>query len=793
MMIGDEVHPTRLAIFTICSNNYLASARTFFDSVRRHQPDADLFLCLADHVLETEGLYDPDWTVVTAQQLPIPDFASFSFRYDVMEFNTAIKPFMFQYLLDQRQYDIVLYFDPDIEIFQSLNAIISKLNNGASFFLTPHLCSPSEEPLDPNDITIMRAGIYNLGFLGVARGEESRGVLAWWARRLRYQCINAQAEGIFVDQKFMDLVPGFAPNAHISPDTTLNVAYWNLPQRQFDMHDGAWLVDGAALTFFHYSGFDPNRPERLSKHDKRFDGALPELLERLTSAYAATLKKNGFEVISGIPYAYDRFASGTLIHGLIRQMFRQWHKIWPDDPFLTYEAFLHEPWPGASRQRPGFIATNFMKFLHETFPHLQTRLDLTNADHVMELVKWYLLYAAEDLLLDLPLIEPEAAKLGALGTPPSTAPGGSSSGKDITVIGYLRTASGVGEVARQTVQTLGATGLKVEAYDVAIGVASVRDDQSCARLLVEHGTAPVQIFNVNADQLPAVAEATRAHLRQPALKISIPFWELSRYPEAWLPAFDFVDEIWAPSRFIQKALAGRVNKPVIHMPVAIDLQPSAPLPRARFGLPEDRFLFFFAFDFLSFIERKNPRAAIRAFRLAFPNDSKASLVIKCMNGMLVPEKFEALKQEIDGQADIILLDNTLNRMDTLGLIATMDAVLSLHRSEGFGLLLAEAILLGKPVIATGYSASRELITEKTGFPVDYDLVPVKDGEYPFATGQKWAAPDIAHAAWIMRQLCADPRSAAPLVAAGQAYLRQHHSRTTVAKLQSKRLKILGVS
>lgn len=790
--MGDAVITKKLAIFTICSNNYLASARTFFDSVHRHQPDADLFLCLADGVLDAKGLYDPGWRVVAAEQLAIPDFAAFSFRYDVMEFNTALKPFMFQYLFEQQDYDIVLYFDPDIEIFRPLEHIIGKLDQGASFFLTPHLCAPNEEQLDPNDITIMKAGIYNLGFLGVVRGDESRGVLAWWARRLRYQCINAQAEGIFVDQKFIDLVPGFAPNAHISPDTTLNVAYWNLPQRQLDLRDGAWLVDGAPLTFFHYSGFDPRQPARLSKHDTRFAGDLPTPLQRLTVAYAAALQKNGYEIISGISYAYARFASGTLIHPLIRQMFRQWHRIWPDDPFLTYEAFLHEPWPGASRQKPGYHVSNFMKFLYDSFPHLRTRLDLGNADHVVELVNWYLRHAAEDLLLDLPLMEPAAARLGACGTPPNRVPPGRSAGSDVTIVGYLRTASGVGEVARQTMHTLGTSGLTVEGYDVALGVASARDDVSCEGLLVERGSARVQIFNVNADQLPAVAAATRAHLRQPALKISIPFWELSRYPESWLPAFDGVDEIWAPSRFIQKALAGRVNKPVIHMPVAVDLPPCPPLPRARFGLPEDRFLFFFAFDFLSFMERKNPRAAIRAFRLAFPAVGRAALVIKCMNGRLVPAQRDALEQEIADHADIILLDTTLSRTDTLGLIAAMDAVLSLHRSEGFGLLLAEAILLGKPVIATNYSASRELVTENTGFPVDYALVPVQEGEYPFATGQKWAAPDIAHAAWIMRRLCENPADAARRVAEGQAYLRRQHSRIAVAQRQADRLRILGV-
>lgn len=789
---GDTVTVKGTAIFTICSNNYLPSARTFFDSVRRHHPDADLFLCLADRPLETEGFYDPDWKMVAAEHLGIPDFAGFSFRYDIMEFNTALKPFMFQHLLERLGYDIVLYFDPDIEVFRPLNLIVAKLSQGASFFLTPHLCSPCENECDPNDITIMRAGIYNLGFLGVARGEEANRVIDWWARRLRYQCINAQPEGIFVDQKFMDLVPGFAPHAYISHDTTLNVAYWNLPERHLEMRDGAWFVDGRPLTFYHYSGFDPNCPARLSKHDSRFDGSMPEPLRCLTGAYAETLLKNGYRTLSGIAYAYDRFASGTVIHPFVRQMFRQWHKIWPDDPFFTYEAFLHEPWPGASRRRPGHVVTNFMKFLYDTFPHLRIRLDLANPDHVVELVNWYVMDAAEDLLFDLPLVEPEAARLGALKRPLPVVLRGGGYGKNVTVVGYLRTASGVGEVGRQTVRTLAAGGLKVEGYDVAIGVASARDDKSCDGLLVERGSAPVQIFNVNADQLPIVIEATHPHLRQPALKISIPFWELGHYPETWLPAFNLVDEIWAPSRFIQKALAGRVDRPVIHMPVAIEVEPHPPLPRARFGLPESRFLFFYAFDFLSFVERKNPLAAISAFRQAFPRQGDATLVFKSLNGALMPEKLDALRQEIGGHPDIILLDQTLSRADTLGLMATADAVLSLHRSEGFGLLLAEAMLLGKPTIATGYSASRELVTEETGYPVGYQLVPVKDGEYPFAAGQKWAAPDIAHAAWIMRGLRNDPTRAAGRVVKGQDYLRRYYSRTAVAELQARRLRILGV-
>ena len=217
----------RVAMFTICSNNYLPFAQVLFESVRRFHPETDLFLCLADRALDTSGLTGRDWTVVEAHRLSIPDFPSFAFRYDIMEFNTALKPFMFLHLIEQRGYRRVLYFDPDIELFGPLTGVLATLRDGASFLFTPHLCSPCQDTLEPNDITIMRAGTFNLGFLAVSQTMETIPILQWWARRLEFQCVNDQAAGLFVDQRFMDLVPGFADHAVISHDTTLNVAYWN--------------------------------------------------------------------------------------------------------------------------------------------------------------------------------------------------------------------------------------------------------------------------------------------------------------------------------------------------------------------------------------------------------------------------------------------------------------------------------------------------------------------------------------------------------------------------------------
>ncbi len=778
---------SRLAIFTICSNNYMPAARTFLQSVRRHHPEADLFVCLADRRIDMAGLYDPDWTIVEAHTLPIHDFATFSFRYDIMEMNTAVKPFMFQHLLNHLDYDQVLYFDPDIEIFRPLEPILGPLRSGASFVLTPHLCAPVEDEDEPNDMTIMRAGVYNLGFLGVSACDESRTVLAWWARRLTYLCISAIEIGIFVDQKFMDLVPGFASKAHISHDTGLNVAYWNLGQRRLEATDDGWQVDGGPLTFFHYSGFNARKPASLSKYAPRYDANLSPAIAALIAGYAERLIANGLGSVPDDGYAYGCFASGTKIHPFVREMFRKWHLSWGSDPFQTYEAFLGQRYAASPPGPASQTVTNFMKYLYDRFPSLGGRLVLSNPDHVSELVAWYHHHAERELKIDPRIIRPQLAT-GPVPVRWTLPTGGIT--RDATVIGYLRTATGVGEVGRQTLSTLAAGDVSVEGIDVALGVAAKRDDASAVASLVEISTAPVQIFNINADQLTQVIAHLGPKLRPDAARINIPFWELSHYPDAWLPGLSAMDEIWAPSRFIAQALQGRIDIPVVHMPVALEFAPPPPMPRGRFGLPENRFLFFFAFDFLSFIERKNPQAAIAAFRQAFPTEGRAGLVLKCMNGSVAPDKLEAFRDAVADQPDIVLITDTLSRDETLSLVASIDAVVSLHRSEGLGLLIAEAMLLGKPVIATDYSASQDLLSDETGYPVRCSLVAVGAGAYPFAEGQVWAEPDIGHAAMLMQALADDPAQARPRVAAALLHMQVNFSYKNVGRLQAERLCIV---
>ncbi len=787
---------SRTAIFTISSNNYMPYSRTLIDSSNAVHVEADHFLCLADNILPVFDYYPADCTLITADALNIPDFSAFAFRYDIMEFNTAIKPYMILHLFAMG-YDYVVYFDPDIKVYRPITAVFDALDQGASVVLTPHLTRPAESDTPPDDVTIMRAGIYNLGFVAFGQHDGVESVLRWWARRLRYQCVNAQSEGVFVDQKFMDLVPGFIADVVILRDTTLNAAYWNLFQRDLD-HDGEhWHIDGSPLTFFHFSGYDPRNSHQLSKHTSLFASGNSPALNSLLDDYQSDLFDRGLKQTPRANYAYERFASGARIPTFVRHLFRDAYLTWDGDPFENFEDHLAQPAPGTSYAGDGSVCTILMRYFWELSPFLKANFNIAEPHGVAGLVDWFIRHSHKSGIDPL-LTNAAVERIGDLRRrrsqylPMRT----DANAPDITVVGYLRACTGVGEAARLTLRSLATAGsYSVGALDVALNVVSSRDDHSCEDLLGETARGRVQIFNVNADQLPLVQDHLRDALRQDAYRIAVPFWELADFPAEWVPAFDRVDEIWAPTRFIQRALMSKLRKPVLRMPISLEFARPEGFDRGYFGLPDGRFIFLFSFDFLSFSGRKNPAAVLDAFRFAFAGRSfqdDVSLVIKCVNAAFAPAEMQKLRRELDDRLDIHFLDRELSRSEMLGLIDTVDCVVSLHRSEGLGLLVAEAMALGVPVIATDYSATTELISQATGYPVDYKLIPLKTGDYPHSEGQVWADPDLSHAAWQMRHVVEQSNSNMRLIEAARRHIEAEYGVAAVQRRQAARFDELGV-
>lgn len=343
----------------------------------------------------------------------------------------------------------------------------------------------------------------------------------------------------------------------------------------------------------------------------------------------------------------------------------------------------------------------------------------------------------------------------------ATAGGAHAGAAGVNIFAYARGQFGLAESARQYARALLAEGYPVAIHDIDMDMPHGMDDRSLDPHIGGETPHGVNLIFVNPDYLEqATASIGRERLGD-RHTIACWFWELEKFPEAWRHALHRVDEVMVSTGFIRRAVAAVTDKPVWNVPLPVDQSPDSGLTRADFGLEEDDFIFLCSFDFNSFLARKNPRAAIDAFRRAFADRRpNVKLLVKSSNGHRHPEKLRVLLNAVGADERIIFRDEVIDREDLGALQRCADAYVSLHRAEGFGLGLAECMRLGKPVIATAWSGNMEFMTSGNSCLVDYQLVPVGEGEYLHHAGQRWAEPDVGHAAKLMRRLVEDPGFAA---------------------------------
>jgi glycosyltransferase involved in cell wall biosynthesis len=344
---------------------------------------------------------------------------------------------------------------------------------------------------------------------------------------------------------------------------------------------------------------------------------------------------------------------------------------------------------------------------------------------------------------------------------PSAAPRAADGG--IVIGGEVRQAAGLGEAARLLNAGTRALGLKTWLVQAGLGVAGDRADEGLTPDdLADAAPGAPLILCVNAPQLPAaLLRLPRAALRDRRI-IGFWNWELPVLPKTWRPAMDLVHEIWVPSRFTADAFAAAM-KPgapavrVVPYPVAIAPPHPAMLSRADFGLPEGAVIVLASFNLASSFARKNPLGAIAAFRAAFGDRADRVLVLKIGGTAHYAADLAAIFAATDGAANICIETKPFSSGARHALTACADIVLSLHRSEGFGLVPAEAMLLGKAVVATGWSGNLDFMDETCAALVGFRLVGADDprGTYQ-VRGAMWAEPDIAEAAAHLARLADDP-------------------------------------
>ncbi len=773
---------------TIIACNYLPFARVLADSFLAHHPDGRFTILLVDD--EQRAFTPPSdpriaWRRLEDIGLDRREIRRLAGFYDVTELATAVKPVLLRRLLDEGS-GVVLYLDPDIRIFESLDEA-GRLAATHGIVLTPHTTRPY--PNDARQIDnffVLAAGVYNLGFIGV--GSSARPFLDWWWEMTRREALIDPTKMMFTDQRWVDFVPSFFDH-HILKDPGYNVAYWNLHARDFRSDGGRYVVDGVPLRFFHFSGFDPRKPWLLSKHQ----GDRPRVLlserpalAQICREYTTQLEAMGMNANGRPPYGWSRLPSGMPLTARMRRMYwnatvaaeQQKEVEPPPGPFDEeqpdgFVAWLNSPAKGGPRRLSRFLYSIYLDR-----PDLRTHFPDLHGKDVDAFADWVWTDGVEQE--DIP---DELLPQRAPAESDATVPAAADLKEGVNIAGYFRAELGIGEAARQLMSAVEAAGIPVATttYDVTLSRQSHPFERSSAGAVYD-----VNVLCVNADSTPAFARDAGPEFFRNRHTAGYWFWEVEDFPRSMHGAFDIVDEVWTATDFIAEAVRRAGVKPVYTIPLPVSTpQYAAALNRAHFGLP-DGFIFVFIFDFLSIVERKNPFGVVKAFTQAFAAREGPTLVLKSINGHLRLSELERLRAAAGGRPDVRIIDGYYTAEEKNALVGAADCYVSLHRSEGLGLTMAEAMALGKPVIATGYSGNLHFMTPANSFLIDYSRVSVPKGCDPYPTTTHWAEPDLLQAAALMREVFERPEAAqARGQRARQDILQRHDLQTSARAVQER--------
>lgn len=612
--------------------------------------------------------------------------------------------------------------------------------------------------------------------------------------------------GGFGTAEAVDVVAGLHPHQAfrgaelvLGPDTLPHAA-------AVDVDPGPVVrVDGRPTTLLDLSRTDPATPwlidanaapptVRLSDHPR-----LADLVARLLEAQSADTAPGDTDhpgpfAVTTLGTAYDGVLR-TLVQAGGRRAFEE-HGSVPPDPFDPEQSEQLRAWLGASVPAGDpFGVPRYLAGVYAARPDLRSAFPAVPGRDAARLVAWAARHGWGDAGEEPALLAAAVAAAGATGAsgastrPEAAGPRPRRRQAGVNLVGYLGGELGIGESARLVRTALETAQVPVAVRSVATDLRSRSigqgpqgpgDGSSVSAVPLRFDTT---LLCVNAAQLPSVA-AEAGDTWAGTRRIGYWYWEVEAFPESQHVGFRSVDEVWVATEFVRRAVAPHAPVPVVTLtpPLFRPADPTTPTMahlRSQLGLPPGRPVVLFVFDYLSTVERKNPWGAVTAYQRAFPpggsGTDRPALVLKSMNAAQRPQDAERLRLMAAGDPDIVLLEQHLPAAQLQGLVTGCDAYLSLHRSEGLGLTIADAMSAGRPVVATGYGGNMEFMGDDTAYVVPWSPVPIPPGCEPYPTGTPWAEPDLDAAADALRRIIAEPTAAAQVGRRAAEVLRRQHA------------------
>ena len=745
---------------TTATRAQLPAARVLCDSLRRHHPDAEITLLVVDDFDGTERAPSGVRLVTPDDTAPPDVLARLVMTCTSMELAGALTPRLVRMLVDEGA-PAVLAFGPETEVFAPLHDLV-ELAGEHGLVLVPRLDARfPDDNLEPTPAQLREVGPFASEFVAV--GAAASPFLDWWCERQERAAL--EPGGARQWGPWAELVPALFP-FHALRDPGCGASMWNLHTREIGATNDGCEVSGSPLRWFHFDGYSPDTPHVLSAALERPRVLLSDRpgLARLCDEHGARLRAAGYDAATPAP-RYAPLPDGKEIDARMRRMYV--HALHaasergdPEPPSAfapggadAFVAWLTEP----VAPPPEPLVSRYLTRVWQEDGSIQKVFPSLAGDGAEEYLGWIRATGRYDCDIPSWVVPSEEDVLELMkrrwrARPSRPRPRG------VNLVGYVTAVLGVGEVARLMASTLDTA--RVPTAIVADRTTMSQQSLAFDSARTSEAAYDMNLLCVNADHTIHLAQELGPEFFAGRRTVGVWFWEVEDFPASMTEAFAVVDELWVASDFVLEAIAAVSPRPVRKFPLPV-VVPSVPagITRSELELPEDGFVFLFVYDYFSTAERKNPVGLIEAYTRAFGPDDGTILVLKSINGEWRLPQLDRVRLAAAGRPDVIVRDEYLSSEQHNALLGHCDAYVSLHRSEGFGMDMAKAMGLGKPVVATGYSGNLEFTDDANAYLVDYDLVPVGPGCEPYPPDSRWAEPSIDHAAELMRRVVDRPEEA----------------------------------